>query len=397
MKIVKIEDLHADAGWRTFSFLKITTDEGLVGWSEFNEAVWNPGLTAVIRKLSEHALGQDPRAVGRLGSILSAITRMAPGGTNQQAIAAIENACLDVKAKALGIPVYELFGGPYRERIPLYWSHCGTFRVRNHDFFEKVIGTPPLRTLDDIKELGREAARRGYKAVKTNPLVFGGERPRMLNPGFGPVGLDLANNYDASIVNAITDQLAAFREGLGSDAGLMMDLNFSFKPEGLKRIARAVERFDMTWLEMDLHEPEALADIRRSTSTPIASLEAIYGRRHYKPYFENRAVDVTIIDVPWNGLLESIRLASMAETYEVNIAPHNFYGHLATMMSAHLCAAVPNFRIMEIEGDDVPWKDELVTNPPVIEDGELVLPTAPGWGADVNEEAVRAYPPKQKR
>jgi L-alanine-DL-glutamate epimerase-like enolase superfamily enzyme len=397
MKIVKIEDLHADAGWRTFSFLKITTDEGLVGWSEFNEAVWNPGLTAVIRKLSEHALGQDPRAVGRLGAILSAITRMAPGGTNQQAIAAIENACLDVKAKALGIPVYELFGGPYRERIPLYWSHCGTFRVRNHDFFEKVIGTPPLRTLDDIKELGREAARRGYKAVKTNPLVFGGERPRMLNPGFGPVGLDLANNYDASIVNAITDQLAALREGLGSDAGLMMDLNFSFKPEGLKRIARAVERFDMTWLEMDLHEPEALADIRRSTSTPIASLEAIYGRRHYKPYFENRAVDVAIIDVPWNGLLESIRLASMAETYEVNIAPHNFYGHLATMMSAHLCAAVPNFRIMEIEGDDVPWKDELVTNPPVIKDGELVLPTAPGWGADVNEEAVRAHPPKQKR
>jgi L-alanine-DL-glutamate epimerase-like enolase superfamily enzyme len=397
MKIVKIEDLHADAGWRTFSFLKITTDEGLVGWSEFNEAVWNPGLTAVIRKLSEHALGQDPRAVGRLGAILSAITRMAPGGTNQQAIAAIENACLDVKAKALGIPVYELFGGPYRERIPLYWSHCGTFRVRNHDFFEKVIGTPPLRTLDDIKELGREAARRGYKAVKTNPLVFGGERPRMLNPGFGPVGLDLANNYDASIVSAITDQLAAFREGLGSDVGLMMDLNFSFKPEGLKRIARAVERFDMTWLEMDLHEPEALADIRRSTSTPIASLEAIYGRRHYKPYFENRAVDVAIIDVPWNGLLESIRLASMAETYEVNIAPHNFYGHLATMMSAHLCAAVPNFRIMEIEGDDVPWKDELVTNPPVIKDGELVLPTAPGWGADVNEEAVRAHPPKQKR
>jgi galactonate dehydratase len=66
-------------------------------------------------------------------------------------------------------------------------------------------------------------------------------------------------------------------------------------------------------------------------------------------------------------------------------------------MSAHLCAAVPNFRIMEIEGDDVPWKDELVTNPPVIKDGELVLPTAPGWGADVNEEAVRAHPPKQKR
>lgn len=397
MKIVKIEDLHADGGWRTFSFLKITTDEGLVGWSEFNEAIWNPGLTTVIRRLSEHAIGQDPRAVGKLGATLAAITRMAPGGTNQQAIAAIENACLDVKAKALGIPVYALFGGPYRERIPLYWSHCGTFRVRNHEFFEKIIGTPPLRCLDDIRELGREALRRGYKTVKTNPLLFDGARPRMLNPGFGPVGLDLAQNYDAQLVESITDQLAALREGIGSHIGLMMDLNFSFRPEGLIRIAKAVERFQMTWLEMDLHEPDALANIRRSTSTPIASLEAIYGRRNYKPYFDKGTVDVAIIDVPWNGLLESVRIASMAETYEINIAPHNFYGHLATMMSAHLCAAVPNFRIMEIEGDDVPWKDSLVTVPPVVEDGEMLIPTGPGWGADVNEEAVLAHPAKQKR
>jgi len=397
MKIVKIEDLHADAGWRTFSFLKLTTDEGLVGWSEFNEAQWNPGLTAVIRRLAEHALGHDPRAVGRLGATLTAMTRMAPGGTNQQAIAAIENACLDVKAKALGVPVYALFGGPYRERLQLYWSHCGTFRARNHEFFESVIGTPPLRTLEDVSELGREAARRGYTAVKTNPLIFDGERPRMRNPGFGPVGLDLAHNYDARIVDAITDQLAALREGLGAQAGLMMDLNFAFKPEGLARIAQAVERFRMTWLEMDVHEPQALAQVRRSSATPIASLEAIYGRRHYKPYFDHCAVDVAIIDVPWNGLLESMRIASLAETYEVNIAPHNFYGHLATLMSAHLCAAIPNFRIMEIEADDVPWKDDLVSVPPEIKNGELLIPTGPGWGAEVNEEAVRAHPPKQKR
>ena len=219
----------------------------------------------------------------------------------------------------------------------------------------------------------------------------------MLNPGFGPVGLDLAHNYDLSIVDSIVDQLAAFREGLGAQAGLLLDLNFSMKPEGLVRVARAVERFRMTWLEMDVHEPQALAHVRASTSTPIGSLEAIYGRRHYRPYFEQRAVDVAIIDVPWNGLLESVKIANMAESYEVNVAPHNFYGHLATMMSAHLAAAVPNFRILEIEADDVPWKDDLVTLPPVIEAGELLLPAGPGWGCDVNEEAVLAHPPKQKR
>ena len=117
MKIANIEDLHADGGWRTFSFLKITTDEGLIGWCEYNEAQWNAGFTAVIRRLSEHAIGRDPREVGRIGATLTAMTRMAPGGMNQQAIAAIENACLDVKAKALGVPVHALFGGPYRDRL----------------------------------------------------------------------------------------------------------------------------------------------------------------------------------------------------------------------------------------------------------------------------------------
>jgi L-alanine-DL-glutamate epimerase-like enolase superfamily enzyme len=147
MRIAAIEDLHADAGWRTFSFLKLTTDAGLVGWAEYNEAQWSQGLTAVIRKLVPIAIGQDPRAVGRISATLAAMTRMAPGGMNQQAIAAIENACLDVKAKALGVPVCALFGGPYRERLQLYWSHCGTFRVRNHEFFERVIGTPHRASL----------------------------------------------------------------------------------------------------------------------------------------------------------------------------------------------------------------------------------------------------------
>jgi L-alanine-DL-glutamate epimerase-like enolase superfamily enzyme len=111
------------------------------------------------------------------------------------------------------------------------------------------------------------------------------------------------------------------------------------------------------------------------------------------PFFERHAMDVAIIDVPWNGLNESLKIASMAEAYEINVAPHNFYGHLSTMMSAHFCAVLPNFRIMEIDMDDVPWKDDLVTQPPQIEDGYLILPTGPGWGTDLNEKAIKAHPP----
>jgi len=98
------------------------------------------------------------------------------------------------------------------------------------------------------------------------------------------------------------------------------------------------------------------------------------------------------VDVPWNGILESMKIASLCETFSVNCAPHNFYGNLSTAMSAHFCAAIPNFRIMEIDIDDVPWKDEVVT-PPRIENGHLLLSDAPGWGVEVNEAAIRRRAP----
>lgn len=151
---------------------------------------------------------------------------------------------------------------------------------------------------------------------------------------------------------------------------------------------------NLLWLELDSFDPEGLRVIRDRASMPIASCESLFGRRQYRPYFEHRAIDVAVVDVSWNGLLESHKIAAMAEAYEINCAPHNFYGHLATLMSAHQCAVMPNFHIMEIEAEDVPWKDALVTHPPVIEKGELLVPGRPGWGADVNEDAVRAHPPR---
>jgi galactonate dehydratase len=89
-----------------------------------------------------------------------------------------------------------------------------------------------------------------------------------------------------------------------------------------------------------------------------------------------------------------MKIAAMADAYEVNVAPHNFNGHLGSLMSAHLCAAIPNFRVMEIDIEDVPWKDDLVTPVPKIDAGELLLPTGPGWGVEVNEEVIKAHPPK---
>ncbi len=390
MKIAKFEDLHCDAGWRTFSFLKVTTDDGLVGWSEYTEADGSRGLSSVIHGMAEGLVGMDPRPVQQIDSLLYVKQVQAPNGVNQRAMAAIGNALLDIKGKALGVPVYELFGGPVRERIPVYWSHCGTYRVRNAE----AVGVPPLRTYDDVAALGAEVKRRGFKALKTNILPFDGEKLVGFGPGFGRTPGHPELNVDRKTLQAVRDTLGAFRAGAGPDMGLHLDVNYHFKTEGFLQVAKAVEPYDMAWLEIDTWDPQSLALIRSRAPCPIASLESICGRRAFRPFFDAYAADVAIIDVIWNGFLESIKIAAMAEAYEVNVAPHNYYGHLCSSVSAHFCAVVPNLRVMEIDIDSVAWRDELFINAPVIEDGMLIVPKGPGWGVDVNEEAVRAHPPK---
>jgi L-alanine-DL-glutamate epimerase-like enolase superfamily enzyme len=175
--------------------------------------------------------------------------------------------------------------------------------------------------------------------------------------------------------------------------GIHLDTNFHFKTEGFQRVAETVAPFDLTWLEIDIHDPQALASIKRMAPCPIASAETLHGRRDFRPYLEQYSMDVGIVDVIWNGLGESMKIASLCDVYEVNCAPHNFYGNLCSVISATFSACIPNFRVMEIDIDSVAWRDEFTT-PPVIENGDLVMPTGPGWGVEVNEAAIRARPPK---
>ena len=320
---------------------------------------------------------------------MHAITRQAPGGLAQQAIAAIENALVDLKARALGIPVAEMLGGPVRDRLRLYWSHCGSYRLQHAD----AMGMKPVRSLADLEELAVQVKERGFTALKTNIFVFDADPPWMYQPGFAhqPGWPEL--NADRDLLEIIEKQMWALRDAVGDETDLLLDLNFNFRTEGYLEVGRVVEPFNLLWLEIDSYDPRALATIRSRIQTPVASMESLFHRRQFRPFLDAQAADVAIVDIPWNGILEGVKVATMAESYEVNCAPHNFYGNLSTMMSAHFCAAIGNFRIMEIDIDDVPWKDEVVS-PPVIEGGMLHLPTGPGWGCEVNEKAILAHPPK---
>jgi L-alanine-DL-glutamate epimerase-like enolase superfamily enzyme len=390
MKIKRIDDLHADAGWRNFSFLRIETTDGIVGWSEYTEADGTRGLTHMIRGLSDLVIGQDPHRIQHIMAHLASRTIQAPGGANQRAMAAIENALLDIKGKALGVPVWNLLGGKVRDRLPVYFSHCGTYRVRNY----ASIGVPEIRTYDDVARLGEEVKRRGFRALKTNILDLDNGDPKVLMPGFGRSAGHPELNPTPQVLRAIDRTLQAFRDGAGPEMGLHLDTNYNFKTAGYLKVCDAVEPYDLAWLEIDTWDPESLALIRSRAPCPIASLESVAHRRGFRPFLDAYAVDVAIVDVIWNGWLESMKIAAMCDAYEVNCAPHNYYGHLSSVIGAHFCAAIPNFAVMEIDIDGAPWRDELVVTPPVIEDGAFVLPEGPGWGCDIDEKAVARHPPK---
>jgi L-alanine-DL-glutamate epimerase-like enolase superfamily enzyme len=394
MKIAKLEDFHVDGGWDTYSFLKVTTDTGLVGWAEFKESR-RRGLGALIHGLGATLIGEDPRAIGRIDAALYSHVRASAGGLQSNAVGAILNACLDIKGKALGVGVHELFGGALREHVPVYWSRCGVIRARCANFFDgQVVDRPAVRALDDLRQAGREARERGFAALKTNVLVFDERGGHQYTPGSARGEGHPELNLPEEIVAALTAQLTALREGAGLGVRLIVDLNFNYKPDGFRRLAKKLEPFELMWLEMDLYEPTALSLIRQSTTTPIGSLETILGRRALKPYLDAHCVDVAIIDPQYNGVPEALRMAAMADAYEVNVASHNFSGPLSAVISAHFASVVPNFRIMELDVDEVPWKPELLTNPPKIDNGMFALPAGPGWGTDIDEAVLRAHPAK---
>jgi L-alanine-DL-glutamate epimerase-like enolase superfamily enzyme len=325
-------------------------------------------------------MGRDPRAIEKIYYDLYRITRQSHGGIVHKALAAIENALLDIKAKDLSIPVYELLGGPTREKIKLYWSHCGTNRVK----FYNYINQTQLCHYADLKLLCDEIIELGYKAIKTNLIVLG-DSPFVIMHGFkGDHDRNLTNQIEESVYSMLDD----FKSKLGKDIDVLIDINMHFRKDGNVKLINRLSALDLGWIEVDCPNPEILRDLTASTRVPIASCEGLMGVRSYVPYFNSFAMDICLIDPRWNGVFRSKKIADLAEIYGYNVAPHNFGSPLSSLMTAHFCASITNLKIMEYDVDDVPWRDDTVTNPPVIKDGYMSLPAGIGWGADLNEEEI---------
>ena len=386
MKITKLETFVVDGGWRAWTYVKVETDEGITGWGECSDTRVPQAVTGAVRDLATVLVGQDPRAYEARFIDMSRTLRSSPGGIAARAMAGVECALVDIAARARGVSVAELFGGPTRSRVRLYWSHCGTSRVRHHE----IVGTGPIETWNDITALGKEVVARGFTALKTN-IVLPGKGGTWFSGFDGSMGPN--DEWAPNWLVAHTEKLiGTFRDAVGPDFDINLDLNFHFKPEACMRIAKALEPYNLHWLEIDNPDPDAILQIKQSTSTRICTGETLVHMKEYLPFFQRHAADVFMLDVPWNGYVQGKKVGDLAATFQHNIAPHNHYSHLSTHMSANLCAVLPNVRIMEIDIDDVPWKDELVTHAPEIIKGHMTIPKRPGWGTAINEEVARAHP-----
>ena len=383
MKVTGIDTFLVKSLTRPWLYCAVRTDEGITGYSEFGVGDLAKGLTGLVEDLSRHIIGKDPRSVEQHYTNMVRSSRSAYGGATWMAIAGIELALWDVKGKAMGVPVHELVGGPTRTEQKVYWSHLVSFQSSNY----KALGREPLRNYDDIKALMRMALDAGYDTVKTN-IQIPGDPFRTISQGtVGPHDQVLSRELQ----NAAVRQISAMREEAGPDAHICLDVNVNFKAEAQIRLGQALEPYDLMWMEIDNLDAESLRMVKNATRTPICSGEQKLGPLNYLELLQNRSMDFMKLDVQWQGFIPARRAANMAELFDINVAPHNYNSHLSNFQTMNLCASINNVRISESDPVQAPWREELFTVLPEVNNGMMKIPTGPGWGTELREDMAKKY------
>ncbi|NUB93608.1 galactonate dehydratase [Haloterrigena sp. SYSU A121-1] len=353
-----------------WQFLKLETSDGRVGWGEVYTKWHFAGdsepatRSAVDQLLHQYVLGEDPSRIESLWQAMYRSSFYRGGPVHMSAIAGIDEALWDLKGKAAGMPVYELFGGPARDRVRLY-QH-----VRAHGADD--VADPAAAAADEA----REHVEAGYTAVKLVPTG----------------GLEIIDTPAA--VDEAREIVGAVRDAVGPEVDVALDFHGRASKAMARRLAAALEEFQPMFVEEPVtpEHDHALPRIAEGTTIPIATGERLYARGEFRPLLEADAVDVVQPDVSSaGGITETKKIADMAETYDVSIAPHCPIGPLALVASLHVDAAAPNALIQEqvVVGDEDAMR--YVENDDLFEptDGYLDLPAEPGLGVDIDEDRVR--------
>ena len=366
IKITDIKAFLVGVGGRNLCFVKVFTDQGIHGIGEAYSSGPDEATLKVIEDFKGWLTGQDPRNIEHLCSLMFNFTRFPGGSVVNSAISGIEHALWDISGKAAGLPVYMLLGGKVRDKVRTYQSPGGG---------------EPSQLAENAKRL---VEKYGYTAVKMSP--------HMSATNARPV------NY---VTRMAGQRVAAVRQALGPDVDIGVDIHAKFfEVNRAMRMAKEIEQYNPMWLEEPIRceNVDAMRKLSEHVDIPLASGECNYTRHEFRALLAAQCLDFVQPDIcVCGGLLELKKIAAMADAHYVRVAPHNPMGPVATVVNTHFAVSTPNFFILEYHPDDESPRKDLLQETAIVKDGYLPVPTKPGLGIELNEEAFRHYPPKPWR
>jgi gluconate/galactonate dehydratase len=386
-----------------WTFVKLETDEGING---LGECFFAPGLTSILRSLKPVILGEDPRDVQRLFRKLQLAVSGAGSvaGIVYNAISGIEAALWDILGQWLGVPIYRLLGGKFRDSIRVYADcHGGealesldeVLRSRapswvaqtsghvSRDYFGESGG--PASLPEDYRKRVTAMRSQGYTALKFDLDVPGTQ-------GSDPYNRCLTN----AAIDSMVKLIGAARDAAGNDVDLAVDCHWRYNVSDVIRVARELEPLRLLWLE-DPVPPgnlEALRAVSSRITIPVATGENLFLFEGFRDAVQTHALDVATPDLQKvGGLSTALQIAHFADNHSVAVAPHNISSPVGTLAAAHFCAAIPNFLALEFHASHVPFWEDLVEGPekPLIRDGSIHISDRPGLGLKLNEDVARKY------
>ena len=353
--------------------MKIYSNQDIVGHGEGVDAT--PGTYHLVKRFGERLRGKSPLNIHRLFEDIrrAGFFQGAQSGMYIAVLTAVETALWDLAGKSLGLPVYQLLGGKFRDKIRVYMDTA---------LYQSKLPQPK-----DFAAAAREAVDMGYNAVKFD-----------LDQANDPNKYDKYNwTASPAEIERMYNQMAAAREEVGPNIDICADMHGRYDAITGEKVAKILEPLNMMWLEEPIpaENTDAYRKITESTSTPICAGENHYLAHGFRPLLETGAVDIIMPDLQKaGGLGEGQRIANLSNLYYVPFAPHMVASFLGAMAACHVCASVPNFMILEwqIYFHKNPMFKEIVHfDGPMTENGFIPLSEKPGIGVEINEEGMRKY------
>ncbi|MEB2784351.1 mandelate racemase/muconate lactonizing enzyme family protein [Algoriphagus persicinus] len=354
-------------------YVKIYTNQDVWGCGEAVDAIH--GSYYLVKRLGEQIKGQNPLNPNRLAEQIrkGAFFGGAQSGVFVAVLSALETALWDITGKVFGVPVYQLLGGKFRDKIRVY---CDT-----------ALYTSTNPTPDDYSAAAKDAVSRGYNAVKFD-----------VDDGRDPNKYDRYNwTASPAEIDRMYNAIAAVRATVGPSIDICVDMHGRYDAITGMKMAKMYEPLNLMWLEepVPADNPEVYKHITQETSTPICAGENIYLAYGFTKLLSDGALNIVMPDLQKaGGLGEGQRIANLANLYYVPFSPHMVASFLGAMASCHVCASVPNFQIMEwqiyMDKDDL-WKEIVTYDGPKTENSFITVSEKPGIGVEINEEGMKKY------